>query len=99
MKMIGKVSDDRVHHRVDHEGQHDRESDPGVRQAEHLVVVEEQEEREAVVLDAEGDGTEAVEQLGGEIEAQAQSMKRLRAPASRAGQGRQVVLFRAERFR
>ena len=79
VKMIGKMSDDRVHHRVDHQGEHDREADPRVRQAEHLVVVEEQEEREAVVLDAERDGAEPVEDLGGGVDAQTQgrSMKPL----------------------
>ena len=41
--------------------EHDAEPDPLLGQPEHLVVVEQQEEREAVVLDAEGDGAEAVE--------------------------------------
>ncbi len=72
-KMIGEVADDRIDDGVDHQRQHDAEADPRLRQAEHLVVVEEQEEREAVVLDAEGDGAEAVEELGGEVDAQAQA--------------------------
>ena len=62
--MVGEVADERVEDGVDDERDHDAEADPRFGQAEHLVVVEQQEEREAVVLDAEGDGAEAVEELG-----------------------------------
>jgi hypothetical protein len=51
--MVGDVADDRIGHAVDDQSNHDGDTHPPLRQPENLVVIEKQEEREAVVLNAE----------------------------------------------
>jgi predicted NUDIX family phosphoesterase len=61
VEVVRQVADERVEDAVEHQRHHDAEADPRLRQTEHLVVVEQQEEREAVVLHAERDRADAVE--------------------------------------
>src|SRR5262249_56938597 len=63
VQVIREIADHRVEDGVGDERHHDAEPDPRFGQAEHLVVVEQEKEGEAVVLDAERHGAESVEDL------------------------------------
>ena len=69
VQVIREIADHGVEDRIDQQRQHDAEPDPRLRQPEHLVVVEEEKEREAVVLHAERHGSQAVQHLGPRAEA------------------------------
>ena len=68
MQVVGDVADQRIENRVDDQRDHDAEPDVRLGKAEHLVVVEQQEEREAVVLHAERHRPEAVEKLRPQVQ-------------------------------
>ena len=67
--MVGHLTDDRIDAGVDHERQGDGPRHPLRRQADQLVVEEQQERLEPRVLDPEGDGAEAVGKLGRDTQA------------------------------
>ena len=86
VQVVGGEADHRIDHRVADQRQHDAEADPRLGQTEDLVVVEEEEELEAVVLDAERDGPQAVQDLRARAEsgARAHGEPRYAAGASRS---------------
>ncbi len=64
VQIVRELADDRIEHRIQAQR---REQDVGHarrRQVHDLVVEQQKDGLESVVLDAEGDGSEAVEQLG-----------------------------------
>ena len=67
--VVGDVADQRIGDRVEDQRDHQCGAGGDRREPQDLVVVDQQEEREAVVLDAVGDGAYAVEELGAERQA------------------------------
>src|SRR4030095_6756727 len=63
VQVVRDVADDRIEDRVGDKRNHEREADTGFGKAEHLVVVEQQKERETVVLHAESDRAKPIEEL------------------------------------
>ena len=68
-EVVGHRADERIGHRVEAQGNEDRGAAQRPGQAEHLVVIEQQEDVEDGILRALGDRADAVEQLGRQADA------------------------------
>ena len=68
-EVVGHRADERIGHRVDAQGNEDRNAAQRPGQAEHLVVIEQQKNVEDGVLRALGDRADAVEQSGRQADA------------------------------
>ncbi len=64
VQIVGELPDDRVEQRVHAQRGEQDAGDAGRRQVHDLVVEQQEDGLETIVLDAEGDRSEAVEQLG-----------------------------------
>ena len=77
-RVIGEIAHRRVDERLDHQRTHDRDADGAGRQADHLVVEQQQEGREAIVLHAVRDRSDPERQPA----AQAERARRRRGDGS-----------------
>ena len=66
--VVRNLADQRVGNGVEDHGDHDHQTHHVGRHADDLIVEDQQQVGEALVLHPEGDGAEAVEQLGGQAE-------------------------------